>query len=134
MGTMTKKVLKTLLAFVMCFSVLHIPNMGTRVIAEEGDDVIEEVTDEITEVVLPTVYQTSLDEVTVKATVADGTFTDEVELVVEPIIRGTEEFQNAEDALEEDGVEYDGIIAFDIYFRVKATGERIEPDGDVDPF
>ena len=29
MEQITKKVLKTLLAFIMCFSVMHIPNLGT---------------------------------------------------------------------------------------------------------
>ena len=132
MEQITKKVLKTLLAFVMCFSVLHIPYMGTRVAAEDGDDVIEEVTDEIVEIVQPTVYQAVLDEVTVVATVAEGTFDDEVDLVVEPISKGSAEYQKADETLKNSGADYDGMLAFDIFFKVVGTGEKIEPDGSVD--
>ena len=122
--------ISVILAFLMCFSVLHIPGIGTRVVAEETDEVIEEVTEETVEKAQPTVYRAVLDEVTVIATVAEGTFTEEVVLVVEPILTDSAEYQKADDTLKESGASYDGMMAFDIYFKVVGTGEKIEPEDE----
>ncbi|MBR2826715.1 MAG: Cna B-type domain-containing protein, partial [Erysipelotrichaceae bacterium] len=80
---------------------------------------------------LPTEYTAEVQEILVRATVAEGTFKEEVVLVVDPIRKGTEEYQNAEETLKNDGADFDDMIAFDIYFKVVATGERIEPDENV---
>ena len=38
MKQITNKLLKILLSVIMCFSVLHIPYIGTEVFAEEGEE------------------------------------------------------------------------------------------------
>ena len=105
----------------------------TEYVSEEQPAATEEPVAEAVEeaTILPTEYTAELQEVLVKATVAEGTFKEEVELAVDPIHKGTDEYQAAEETLKNDGADFDDMIAFDIYFRVKATGERIEPDENV---
>ncbi|MBE6115667.1 MAG: Cna B-type domain-containing protein [Erysipelotrichaceae bacterium] len=129
----------SLIAVLMLFHSLSFD--GLRIAAEENssENVTEYVNEEqktVTEAVeeatiLPTEYTAELQEVLVKATVAEGTFKEEVELAVDPIHKGTDEYQAAEETLKNDGADFDDMIAFDIYFKVKATGERIEPDENV---
>ena len=154
------KIMKLFLSLLMVISVLHLPSLRvSNVYANTDETPVEGTvpeTDTITETPEETVveleqapaegtdvvvsetetvvveYEATIDDITVKATVKEGTFTEEVELIVDPIYMNTQEYSDAEDALKEEGVEYDGMIAFDIYFRVKGTEERIEPDGNVD--
>ncbi|MBQ3384374.1 MAG: Cna B-type domain-containing protein [Erysipelotrichaceae bacterium] len=106
---------------------------ATEIVTEEPaaaeQETVAEAVEEVT--IMPTEYTAELREVLVKATVAEGTFKEEVELAVDPIHKGTDEYQAAEETLKNDGADFDDMIAFDIYFKVKATGERIEPDENV---
>ncbi|MBR0474255.1 MAG: Cna B-type domain-containing protein, partial [Erysipelotrichaceae bacterium] len=109
------------------------PAVEEAPVAEEAPAVeeapIAEETSAVEEapVVQPTVYTVELDEITVTATVAEGTFNEEVELVVTPIYSNTWAYKEAEETLKDDGAEFDGMLAFDIYFKSVATGEKIEP-------
>ncbi|MBR0091411.1 MAG: hypothetical protein IJP92_06910, partial [Lachnospiraceae bacterium] len=67
----------------------------------------------------------------VKVYVSEGAFDREVELVVKELDNNTQEYQDAEQALQDAEKEYEGMMAFDIHFADVETGEEIEPAGPV---
>ncbi|MBQ4380712.1 MAG: VWA domain-containing protein, partial [Bacteroidaceae bacterium] len=112
------------------------------VLAQEGEVALEELSEEALaeeelleeeEVEIPTHYEAELDGVLVVVDVPDGAFTEPVELRIKQLNERTRAYNEAEQALEEEDISYDGMIAFDISFY--ADGVKVEPDttnGSVD--
>ena len=80
--------------------------------------------------VVETVFDKELDNVTVHAEAKPGAFRVPVELQVKPLAKSSAEYKEADEALAEEGYDYDGMLAFDIGF-VDAAGAPVEPAGDV---
>ena len=122
------------------FAIADVLQLVMDALAQEGESALEELPEEelLAEEALeePVVFFTEnmvkeLSRITVTAIPSEGAFTEEVELNVVPIPAYSRVYQEAEAALEESGVEYDGMLAYDISFRSVATGEFIEPDAPV---
>lgn len=79
-------------------------------------------------------YTEETDNVIVRASAPASVFDEEVKLVVKELreddAQTAEKFQEAVDALEQEGTAYDGMMAVDITF-VDEDGQEIEPDGEV---
>ena len=80
---------------------------------------------------LQTVYTKALNEIVVRAEVAEGAFDEEVELFVRVLEKGTDAWNEAKASLLAKGYTFDGMLAYDIGFASKATGAEIEPKGAV---
>ena len=76
-----------------------------------------------------TEYEVSLNEVTVRASVAKDAFEEEVELFVRVLEKGTDAWNEAKASLLAKGYTFDGMLAYDIGFASKATGAEVEPKG-----
>ena len=74
-------------------------------------------------------YEVSLNEVTVRASVAKDAFEEEVELFVRVLEKGTDAWNEAKASLLAKGYTFDGMLAYDIGFASKATGAEVEPKG-----
>lgn len=79
-------------------------------------------------------FTAELDAMTVHAYAEEGVLPEGVQLAVKELreddAQTAEKFQEAVDALEQEGTAYDGMMAVDITF-VDEDGQEIEPDGEV---
>jgi len=99
-------------------------------LAQEGDAALEELPEE-PEVFFTETMTKKLERVIVTAIPSEGAFREPVELNVVPIPKGAGDYIEAEAALAESGVEYNGMLVYDISFRSVATGKFIEPEAPV---
>ncbi|MBQ8995194.1 MAG: hypothetical protein IJ091_05215, partial [Oscillospiraceae bacterium] len=112
----------------------EIPREGETSISQEDSDkeevlFQEDISDSTSLETLT--FKVEIDGVTVTASTVADVFDEEVRLVVEPIYSDSKAYQDTEDVLKEDGADFDGMIAFDIYFETIADNTRIEPNGFV---
>jgi len=78
-------------------------------------------------------YEVDLDNANIQVWADEGVLPENAELRAAELAEDgddTDKFQEAKDALDEEGVEYDGMLAYDISFW-DVEGNEIEPDGDV---
>ena len=108
-------------------------------LAQEGDAALEELSEEelLEEELLeePEVFFTDtmtkeLERVIVTAIPSEGAFREKVNMSVVPIPDKSRMYLEAEAALAESGVNYDGMLAYDISFRNEA-GDLVEPEASV---
>ena len=79
-----------------------------------------------------TVYEAEVPSVIrVKVTVSGAAFDREVELIAKQVNVNTREYRDAEAALQDSEKEYESMMALDVHFEDKATGEEVEPNGPV---
>ena len=79
------------------------------------------------------IFEADLDKVNIKVYAEKGVLPEDAELRGFELAEDSEyadKFREAKDALDNDGTEYDGILAYDISFCDQEENE-IEPDGDV---
>ena len=104
------------------------PAPAEKALPEEEEPAAEPEAEKLP--VIATVFDKELDNVTVHAEAKAGAFSVPVELQVKPLAKSSAEYKEADEALAEEGYDYDGMLAFDIGF-VDATGAPVEPAGDV---
>ena len=117
------------------FAIADVLQLVLDVLAQDGEAALEELPEEELpeepEVFFTETLVKELSRITVTATPSEGAFMEEVELVVVPIPAYSRNYKEAEAALEESGVDYDGMLVYDISFRSVATGEFVEPAAPV---
>ncbi len=69
--------------------------------------------------------ETTVEEISLKINAPEGTFPEGTTLEASQLLEGTEAYQQAKDALDENGVTYDGFLGMDISFWF--DGNKIEP-------
>ena len=80
----------------------------------------------------PLVFERKLEDATVRVTADKGRLPDNIELIVVPVKEDSKNYQRTMEILEQHVPEESSSLIFDIFFRNKTTGQKVEPTGTVD--